>query len=142
MYMNKQINMSISTNLNPVSERPALTIIKGSRQFIKLLVSTLDSTHVIDVHDILFIKAESSYSYIHLCEGKTIFSSKPMAYYWTKLIATNLFVRIHQSYTVNIEQIEEWHAEKGVILKHSSINLPVARRRSKELKNLLEQKCL
>lgn len=104
----------------------------------KICIATKEVLHLINLHDILYIKAESSYCTITTFDGTTIFCSKPMSFYFEKLKLIPYFKRVHHSYVVNALHIEKWHHEDGIKLNGSHINIPVARRKRPEIRAFLE----
>ncbi len=60
-----------------------------------------------DVDDILFFEADENYCTVHIRDKKSIVISKPLKFYADKLRDNSSFLRIHQSYLININHISK-----------------------------------
>ena len=91
-------------------------------------------------NDILYLESEGAYTFFYLINGKTIFTSKNIGYYQSKL-PSKLFFRIHHSIIVNIEMIDQYKSGKNaqVILKEKKITLPISIRKLKEFLSKMNQ---
>lgn len=86
-----------------------------------------------DQSEILYCKAEGSYSRIYTLNGCSFIIS-----YKLKIVATMLellpFFRVHESYLVNLSYVNELKREDGhTYLKIGDFNLPVSKGRKKAL---------
>lgn len=68
-----------------------------SRQYIEL----------IDLDQIVYFKADASYTTIHFKDRKKIVSSKPLKEFSQQLCSKIEFYRIHQSFLININEIHK-----------------------------------
>jgi two-component system LytT family response regulator len=105
----------------------------------KLVIQSKDKLEQINIHAILYLKSEDSYTFIFLENGKRFIVSKTLKEYEEILCDHDhsFFVRIHKSFIVNAHQIKtiERGEECSILLKNNS-RLEVARRR----KSLLIEK--
>lgn len=99
----------------------------------KLVLRTSDNIHVVDVSEIMYCEADRSYTNFHLADKTRILISNTMGDYEELLDESN-FVRIHQSYLVNLAYLKRFEKSEGgkVILKNG-ISLPVATRKKEFL---------
>jgi len=82
----------------------------------KLIVSTLECIYVIEHEQISYIEADGNYSYIHKVDSEQgILTSKRLKYYEQKL-RSQLFVRSHQSFLVNADQITKFQCISGGLI--------------------------
>lgn len=73
----------------------------------KLFIPTINSIQIIDLDKLLLIEAKSNYSSFSLSTGKSITSSRNLKIYADILENHPSFARIHRSYIVNTEFIQE-----------------------------------
>jgi len=101
----------------------------------KLIVSNIGGFKVIPLDDIMYIQAEVNYSNIHLKTGEKLLTSKTLKEYNTILDGMG-FMRIHQSYLVNLTYIKEYvKGDGGYVIINKETSLPVSRRQKKEFIN-------
>jgi len=104
----------------------------------KISVPNSDGLDLISIDEILYCKASSSYTEIILSDGNTKLVSKVL-----KDIAFQLesfdFLRIHQSYLINIEHLKSFHrSDGGFVEMINGDKFPVSRGRKQELINRLK----
>jgi two-component system LytT family response regulator len=113
-------------NINdPISSNPKIT------------VPNRDGLDLIPVQDIIYCKASSSYCEIILIDG-----SKKLVSRVLKDIAFQLesfdFLRIHQSYLINMEHLKSYHrSDGGFVEMINGDQIAVARGRKQELQSRL-----
>ncbi|MCB9251993.1 MAG: response regulator transcription factor [Flavobacteriales bacterium] len=97
-----------------------------------LIIPSIKGFKLYDIHDIIWIKSEGSYS-TFLIQKEKIVASKPIGHF-EDLLPRNLFYRIHNRIMVNLNYILEYQKGKGgsVILKNGE-SLPVSERRKEGL---------
>lgn len=91
--------------------------------------STIGDSSIIKVEDfnlIIYLKAEGSYTRIHF-NDHSILVSKVLKYY-ESVLPPDIFLRIHNSYIVNVSYISYLRPINFVVLK-TSTELPVSRRK-------------
>lgn len=94
----------------------------------------------VDAADIEYIKADTVYSEVHLDSGNIKFTSFHLGQF-EEILSTDRFYRVHKSYIINLDKVQELEAGRGGhILMESGSKLPVAYRRKTMLKQLLNQK--
>lgn len=118
--------------------RPALHS-PGINQFTRqamISVKTTDGMHIIPTAEIIFCQAEGNYTLIVCTSGKELLVSKSI-----RRLADSLsdltFVRIHQSYLLNLSMIRL--IRKGSAVLTSGKELPVARRQIQPLKSRISK---
>jgi len=95
----------------------------------KVVLKTSDNIHVLNIEDIMYCKAERSYTKFYLADKNSILVSVALGEYESIFNDFN-FIRIHQSYLLNIDYIKRYEKSDGgtVILKDGT-SLPVAVRK-------------
>lgn len=103
-----------------------------------LSLKTTEGIIFIKSSEIIYLKAESNYTYIHLYNGKKLVASKTLKYLHSQM-PNNLFVRVHHSFVVNKDQIDRCipGTNKFLILK-SGLELPVSKKYFENILNIFE----
>jgi two-component system LytT family response regulator len=100
----------------------------------RIAVPNGNSIKFISPEEILFIKADSSYSEIHFVNGSLLIVSRTLKNFEDALNDTNGFMRLHKSYLVNIKQVTDFvKSDGGSVILTSGIQLPVSNEKSPEL---------
>jgi len=101
----------------------------------RLLIPTFQTLELVEVNDIIFIKAYENYSRIYLTQNRVYTSTQSFGKYLALLEHHN-FYQCHKSYVINLDRIVRYH-KNGEIEMPDEIKVPVARRRKEEfLENL------
>jgi two-component system LytT family response regulator len=100
---------------------------------MKLCIPSVKGFQVVELKDIIYCEASSSYTNFHFANRKIICASKPLHEYESLLEDCN-FIRIHKSYLVNIEYIREYvKGDGGTIMLTNGQEIEVSRRRKDPL---------
>jgi DNA-binding LytR/AlgR family response regulator len=86
----------------------------------RLFVNSKNKPQFIKVSDILCIKAQGEYSTIYLISGLNLLVRKLMKQ-WEQQLPDNIFLRIHRSTIINInqiEKIEKWYKRSYIVKLH------------------------
>jgi two-component system, LytTR family, response regulator len=102
------------------------------KSFQKLALSAIDEVRFIAYDDIVYCRAVNNYTSIHTRSGKTVLCCKTLKEIKSKLPAEN-FIRIHQSYLINLADITAIKKQSGEIEINDKLLLPVARRKKSEI---------
>ena len=109
----------------------------GNRQQ-KIVLSDHESMHLVKIEDITWCVAEGSYTRFKLLDGQEIMVSKNLKSY-EDILSDQDFVRIHNSYLVNINHIKRFERnEGGVVIMENGGVLPVSVRKKATLMNILK----
>lgn len=100
----------------------------------KLALRLQDGIKIIEHNNILFCRSDSNYTEFHLLDGRKIIASKPLKHIEAHLPLN--FIRIHQSYLVNLNMVSFISNEMELI--NGSV-LPISRSHKKEMTNLLKR---
>lgn len=108
-------------------------------EFNKLVLPDYDGYTLIKVSDIIYCKADGSYTEIYLLNGKTITTSKLLKVV-EELLPSQTFYRIHKSYVVNLNLIKRYNKSEGhQVLMENNTLLDVSDRNKKEFIERLVQ---
>lgn len=83
----------------------------------------------VNVHDILYVEAYESYSWLHLRNGKKLLSCKSLKHYGDEL-NTSRFARIHRSYLVNLSFVKAYEKRYRLLHLQGNITLSVSCRKN------------
>jgi len=104
----------------------------------KLVLSTRDFYHLIDVENIVYCKSENTYTTFYLNDGEEIKVSVPIKNVEQQL-SNKVFIRPHQSYLVNVQHIRSLHKiSNGELLLDNGMVVAVSSRKKSEVLHFLE----
>lgn len=95
---------------------------------------------MISVDDLKYIEADGVVSKVHLKNGETITVNRNLGYYKDLLILEHDFVPLSNSILLNREYIKRYNHQTLKITLTDNAELPVSRRRGKELKEMLSER--
>jgi two-component system LytT family response regulator len=105
----------------------------------KITLKTSDNIYVVNVQDIIYCESDHSYTKFHLNNGSHIMVSRGLGDYDEMLSPYN-FMRIHQSYLVNLNFVSRYEkGDGGKIILSTNANLPVATRKKEQLLQVLSK---
>lgn len=98
-------------------------------QEMKLCIPSLKGFQVVDLKDILYCEASSSYTNFYFADKHSICTAKTIHEY-EELLEDAGFVRIHKSYLVNLLHVKEYlRGEGGSLILSNGKEVEVARRK-------------
>ena len=104
----------------------------------KIALHTAEDIHVVLVHDIVYCQSDNNYTFIYLKNNKKILVSKPLKEY-DDLITDEGFLRIHQSYLINQNEIQSFNKSQQTVTLCNGIVLPVSSRKKEMVINHIKQ---
>ncbi len=110
-------------------------MLKEEKRNDRIGLPTLEGVEMVDIDEILYIKSDSNYSEFHLVDSSTIIISKTLKRVELVFFHNKKdFLRIHQSYIVNINHIKRYNKGAGgtIVISNGDI-LPVSRAKKVEL---------
>ncbi len=93
----------------------------------KIGISSLDGIDYVDVDDIIYLKADGKYTEIITRNGKLV-SSKNLKMF-SYILNERLFVRVHNSYIVNISLISRFKKDDGMLILKDGTSISVSKSR-------------
>jgi len=98
-------------------------------QEMKLCIPSLKGFQVVDLKEILYCEASSSYTNFYFADKRSIITAKTIHEY-EELLDDAGFVRIHKSYLVNLLHVKEYlRGEGGSVILSNGKELEVSRRK-------------
>lgn len=108
----------------------------------RLAIPGLGRIDMIEMADILYVKAESNYVRIFLKDQGPVLMAKTLKQVSASLLAYG-FLRVHQSFLVHPSIIKSYHSKVGTIILDSGDVLPVSRPNRKVVSlQLLNLSCI
>jgi len=103
----------------------------------RFIIRTNEGIHILIYKEITYCKSEGSYTFFNMLDGRTIVASKPLKEY-EDLLPTECFVRCHQSYIVNAEQVIKIDRDDNLIFRNGNA-IPVSNRRKEAVLQLVSK---
>jgi two-component system LytT family response regulator len=96
---------------------------------MKLCIPSTKGFQVVDLKDILYCEASSSYTNFYFADKHSICTAKTIHEY-EELLEDAGFVRVHKSYLVNLLHVKEYlRGEGGSVVLSNGKEVEVARRK-------------
>ena len=116
----------IEVKTNPVIiEKP--TVVQQPDKSLVICVKSYGDYRYIDSDDVLYFEADNNSTDIHLNNGEMITAFKTLKHYETVLPSIQ-FLRIHNSYIINVNQVSRIHTGNTVCyIKNSTTKLPFSK---------------
>lgn len=108
--------------------------------FNKLVLSALDGYFLVKPAEILYCRADDSYTHLYMQDGKRHTVSRQLKEF-ELLLAPHNFFRIHKSYLVNINHVDRiTRCDSPSVVLSNNESLPIAYRKKEDfierIKNL------
>lgn len=105
-----------------------------------LSVPTTSGYQFLKIDDILYIKADGSYTHIFIDKEKPMTVSKNLKYFETALDGYSQFMRVHRSFLINLRQMKKFDKQnRGEIIMNDDVIIDLARDRRDEFFNAIEK---
>lgn len=125
----EELNVKLQTLLYNINDQ--------SRSRKKVVLKTMDRIYAIYAADIVRFESDGSYTTVYLNDGKKIMVSRLLKEF-DEMLASDGFVRPHQSHLVNIEQMFCFaKTESHIVMKDESI-VPVSARKKEFMMSLIQ----
>lgn len=99
----------------------------------KIAIPDGNNLLMIDTKDIIYLKADNSYTSIHLKNGKTHITSRFLKNFEEHLKNNSNFFRCHKSYIINTDYVKIFSKSNGgTILLENEIEIPLSSDKSEE----------
>lgn len=114
----------VQLNTIPTSEKP---IVFQKDQSLIICVKSYGDYRYIESQDVLYIEADNNSTDIHLNNGEMITAFKTLKHFET-VLPPHQFLRIHNSYIINVNQVSRIHTGNTVCyIKNSTTKLPFSK---------------
>lgn len=103
-----------------------------------LVLNTAEQVLILPIQEILYVKANTSYTLFVEVSGKVWSMSKPLRHFETNLINLGFF-RIHRSYMVNLQHLRRLDKVEGLAYMINEEAVPYNKDHAKKLIQLSEE---
>jgi two-component system LytT family response regulator len=105
-----------------VPNRPNTANNKAEQVYRKIALPSMEGIHFEKVEEIVNLEARGNYTSIHFINGKKLLVCKTLRDMELLLNAGNQFVRIHRSFTINLNLLQKYIKGKGgyVVMENKS----------------------
>jgi two-component system LytT family response regulator len=98
----------------------------------RIAIPSMEGLQFVEIADIIYLEAESNYTFINLLPSSRITVSKTLKDF-EELLPAHTFIRIHHSFIINKNHIRKYlKGEGGQVLMSNGKMLDVARRKKEE----------
>lgn len=105
----------------------------------KIALPVSDGLRFVPLKEILYLKADGSYTNIFLLDGSRILISKKIKEFENTLSPRNNFFRTHRSYIINLGRIKNYiRQDGGYIVMENGDEVDLSRERKDEFQQLIE----
>lgn len=127
--LDKQINQNIEVLLGNIN--------KPEKELPKIILSTSDKIHVVDVNNIIRCESDNYYTRFFFREGAPILISKTLKEN-EELLSDHNFIRPHKSHLININYIKAFlRIDNGYIQMTDGSEIPVSRRKREQVVDII-----
>jgi two-component system LytT family response regulator len=103
----------------------------------KIVLSTSDKIHVIQVDEIIRCESDNYYTQFYFTNGKRLIVSKTLKEN-EELLSQHNFIRPHKSHLINVKYIKSFlRQEGGYIVMTDGSKIPVSRRKREKIMDIL-----
>ena len=103
------------------------TVIQQKDQSLVICVKSYGDYRYIESEDVLYFEADNNSTDIHLNNGEMITAFKTLKHFET-VLPSHQFLRIHNSYIINVNQVSRIHTGNTVCyIKNSTTKLPFSK---------------
>ncbi|MEQ8359533.1 MAG: LytTR family DNA-binding domain-containing protein [Cytophagales bacterium] len=111
---------------------------KSKQEFDKIVLADSASVHLVDISSIVLCKAVGNYTQFFFIDKKEMVISKTLKHY-DSLLCHSDFLRIHQSYLINMQHLERYDKrEGGEVIMKNGLTVPVSTRKREMLNEVLK----
>lgn len=105
----------------------------------RIVLRTSESIYVVETKDIVYCEADKNYTTFYLLNRPKILVSGNIGEY-EELLQSELFLRVHQSFLLNLAFIERFEkGEGGQVVTSTGANIPVSSRKKDQLMQYLNR---
>lgn len=133
------VNRVLQKNTLSKEQLEVLQQISQSQQSDKIILKNNDGNHVVDVTQILYLKASNSYTEFYFNDGKRIVVSKSIKEY-NALLNNPYFYKTHRSYIINTKFMSSYQKSDLIITLNNSVKISLSREKKKEFEDLFFNK--
>jgi len=122
--LEEETEHDVTVKTIPATEGPMMV---QKQQSLIICIKSYGDYRYIDSNDILYFEADNNSTDIHLNNGEMITAFKTLKHFET-VLPESQFLRIHNSYIINVDQVSRIHTGNTVCyIKNSTTKLPFSK---------------
>ncbi len=130
-HQKKQLGYSFEKTLQNIIKKDTLQKTK------RIPLALSDKVVMVPLDEIMYCKADGNYTHVFMQDGKKFLLSKTIKTF-TELLQSDVFLRVHKSFIVNTDYIEQYtRGDGGELLMSNQRRIPVSRTHKDKLLHLL-----
>jgi len=134
--LSEAIDKALANIALKTSQKTAINQVPNTKKNKEKLVLRLqDGLQIIDLQELRYCKSDKGYTTFYLTNNRSFLASRPIKDFEQQL-PTDLFVRTHQSYCVNLNFIDKYDKNGYAVLKDGE-HIPVSSRKKESFIALL-----
>jgi two-component system LytT family response regulator len=139
-YLKTAIERVIQNRNFPKERYEVLKKNNAANELHRLALPITNGLLFVELNDILYIKAEGSYSYFHFSDGRKVLVSKKIKEFESLLIPTGHFFRSHRTYIINLNKIKQYvKSDGGYILMNNGEHIAISRDLKEDFLNKIQK---
>lgn len=104
----------------------------------KVALPTFDGIDLVSLDEIIYCQSDGAYSYIYFSDGSKLYISKTLRYL-EEVLCDYDFLRVHNSYIVNIEYVRKYaKTDGGYLIMKDGSEVRVSRSKKDELMKIFK----
>lgn len=126
-------------SIDNIAVEAAITNIQSQSNSLaeNIALPTSDGFVFVKINDILYVKAESNYSWVNVIDGRKFLLSKTLKSI-EEMIGSPKFLRVHQSYFINLAKVSKYvRGQGGYLVLEEGTQVPVSRSKKETLMSVL-----
>jgi len=108
-------------------------------KYKKMILPELGNRRIVELDNIIAIKADDTYSIIYLKEGTSITISKTLKHFENLLDDNTCFFRSHRSWIINLKYIEKINKTANTIFLKEGLKTTISRSKFQEFETAIKQ---
>ena len=144
-YSYEELDLAVNRakeQIKPNKERLSIlkdTLAAPEQKPNKISLHTLDQITIVNLDDIIRCESDSNNTIFHLQDKRKIFVTKTLKYF-SDMLKSYDFIRIHQSHLVNLQCISAYiKTDGGYLMLKNGENVPVSVRKKTEIIEILDK---
>jgi two-component system LytT family response regulator len=98
----------------------------------KIAIPGHNGISFIELNEIVYAEASNNYSKIILTDGRQFIVSKTLKDV-QEVLEEDHFLRVHRQYIINLNHVQQFNRNKGILTMTNSVPIPVARAQKENL---------
>ena len=109
------------------------------KSYNQIVIPELGNRRVINVKDIIAIKADGAYSKIYLIDNKELTTSKNLKYFEKILAVKPSFFRAHRTWIINMDLMKSFHkGDRAVVMVNEMLTINISRNRMEAFEKVIQ----